>query len=665
MVRIRTIRTISAISINQKFEIFDYMNSGSKTNRILVIDIARFYAIALVFYGHFIEELMLLKNPAAASQYKFIYSFHMVLFIVIAGYVAQENRADWSCGKFLKHLFFTRLLPFIFFTVLMMIPPIFFNGKFYGLPLPSIGGYFIGLVNTVFGLPSFCIPSWFLLLIVGVELFHYGVFRFLKDSNAKILIAAIVLYVAGYWLNLKLDLFNPLKGRIVGWNYLFIHEAIILYPFYLMGIYLRRRRIFLNPVSTRILLPGAIVAFLIVLFTYQLNTGPFNFHVYNYVVILFSSHGHILLFPLTAIAGCALILLIAGMTRTQKTILWLGQNTFILMCLNGIFYHYINPPTAKWVFETFPNSALSIFGAGIIMTAASLTLCMPFIFMFNKYIPQLVGKPKLKGLLLKKELHFRWLPATLYIAFLFMPLISLVHISFLSTLRGASTPVGQFTWSNYIHVFQRPELIASIINSITYVTSNILMTIPVALLAAYAFSRYSFVGDKHLFFGFLALRMTPPVVMVLPVFLIFSTLDLINKPFAIALAHCLFNVPISIWVLESFISAIPKELDETAFIDGYSFFGFFTRILIPLMAPGIAVACFFCYMFSWVEVVFARILTVTAGKPISMAIDALFGFRTDIGMVMAMTVVSILPGALMVYFVRNHIAKGFMIKQIN
>jgi len=190
------------------------------------------------------------------------------------------------------------------------------------------------------------------------------------------------------------------------------------------------------------------------------------------------------------------------------------------------------------------------------------------------------------------------------------------------------------------------------------------MTIPVALLAAYAFSRYSFLGDKHLFFGFLALRMTPPVVMVLPVFFIFSTMNLINKPLAISLAHCLFNVPISIWVLESFISAIPKELDEVAFLDGYSFFGFFIRILIPLITPGIAVACFFCYMFSWVEVVFARILTVTAGKPISMAISALYSFRTDIGLVMATTVLSILPGAVLIYFVRNHIVKGFIIKQV-
>ncbi len=347
---------------------------------------------------------MLLKNPAAASQYKFIYSFHMVLFIVLAGYVAKEDDAEWGVGKFLKHRFFSRLLPFVFFTFLMMIPPIFLDGKFFGLVLPSVGGYTTGLVNTVFGLPSFCIPSWFLLLIIGVELVHYGAFRFLKNSNVKILIAAIVFYVVGYLLNLKLDLFNPLKGRIVGWNYLFIHEAITLYAFYLMGIYLRRKQIFRDQVSTKVLVPGAVVAFLTVLLTYQLNKGPFNFKVYNFVVIMFSSHGHMLLFPLTAIAGCVLILLIAGMTRAPKAIVWLGQNTLILMCLNGIFYHYINPPSAKWVLANLPNSALSIFGAGCVMTAGSLALCLPIVFVFTKYVPQLVGKPKLRGPLLNNLL---------------------------------------------------------------------------------------------------------------------------------------------------------------------------------------------------------------------------------------------------------------------
>lgn len=377
------------------------MEAGLNKDRIFVIDIARFYAMVLVFYGHFIEELMLLKNPAAASHYKFIYSFHMVLFIVLAGYVAREYETEWGVGKFIKTRLFSRLLPFIFFTLLMMVPPIFFDGKFFNLVLPSVEGYTKGIVNTVFGLPFFCVPSWFLLLIIGVELVHYGAFRFLKDSNIKIMIAAVLFYIAGYLLNLKLDLFNPLKGRTVGWNYFFIHEALTLYSFYLAGIYLRRKRIFMEQISRKVLIPGSVVAFLIVLFTYKLNNGPFNFHVYNAVVIIFASHGHMLLFPLTAIAGCALILLIAKMTRTQKTIIWMGQNTFILMCLNGIFYHYINPPTAKWVLENLPKSALSIFGVGAIMTVASLAICIPFVFMFNKFVPQLVGKPKLEGPLLK------------------------------------------------------------------------------------------------------------------------------------------------------------------------------------------------------------------------------------------------------------------------
>ena len=83
-----------------------------------------------------------------------------------------------------------------------------------------------------------------------------------------------------------------------------------------------------------------------------------------------------------------------------------------------------------------------------------------------------------------------------------------------------------------------------------------------------------------------------------------------------------------------------------------------------MIKPGIGVAAFFCFMFSWIEVVFARILTVTAGKPISMAINALFGFTTDMGLIMAMTMVSLLPGLVLIFFVRNHLSRGFRIGRI-
>lgn len=368
------------------------VESGYK--RLQFIDVARFYGIALVFYGHFIEELMLLQNPVAAGHYKFIYSFHMVLFIVLAGYVAKDWAVGMSFAKFAKNRFFTRLLPFIFFTCLMIVPTIFFNGKFFDLNLPSFSGYVNGIIRTIFGLPLFCVPSWFLLLIVGVELVHYSVFRFLRDSNRRILIAAALFYVVGYFINLKLDIFNPLKGRTVGWNYLFIHEAVTLYSFYLIGIYMRRKGFFSEHISAKIAGPCALVALTVVLFTYQLNTGPFNFNVYDAVVIIFASHGHFLLFPLTAFAGCLLILSVAAMIKVPGMLVYMGQNTLVLMCLNGIFYHYINPPLAKWVLTYFGGTSLAVTVSGVSTTAVSLLLCIPFIYAFNRYTPQLIGKKK-------------------------------------------------------------------------------------------------------------------------------------------------------------------------------------------------------------------------------------------------------------------------------
>lgn len=249
----------------------------------------------------------------------------------------------------------------------------------------------------------------------------------------------------------------------------------------------------------------------------------------------------------------------------------------------------------------------------------------------------------------------------LFAVFVFLPFYHVVVLSFQSTLSRPDIASGEFSWVNYQNIFASETLRDALLNSVSYVLINIAITIPVAFPAAYAFSRYSFLGDKHLFLAFIVFRITPPVVLSMPVFQLFASLDLINQAAGIALAHCLFNIPITIWILESFMSAIPRELDETAYIDGYSLPRFFYKIFVPMMMPGIGVAAFFCFMFSWVEVVFARVLTITNGKPISMAINALFSFRTDFGLVMAMTVVSLLPGLIMIWFVRNHIARGFKI----
>ena len=154
------------------------------------------------------------------------------------------------------------------------------------------------------------------------------------------------------------------------------------------------------------------------------------------------------------------------------------------------------------------------------------------------------------------------------------------------------------------------------INSLIYVAINTVISLLVALPAAYAFSRYSFLGDKHVFFWLLTNRMTPPAVFLLPFFQLYTTLGLMDTHIAVALAHLLFNVPLAVWILEGFMSGIPREIDETAYIDGYSFPRFFLTIFIPLIKAGVGVAAFFCFMFSWVELLMARTLTSVNAKPI-------------------------------------------------
>lgn len=247
-------------------------------------------------------------------------------------------------------------------------------------------------------------------------------------------------------------------------------------------------------------------------------------------------------------------------------------------------------------------------------------------------------------------------------AFIFLPLAQTILLSFTATLDHDGVVPGSLSLINYRNIFASPALVDALVNSLIYVLLNVALCLIAGLPAAYAFARYRFVGDRHFLFLMLAFRLTPPVVLSLPIFILFAQFGLINSPIGIALVHCLFNLPIAIWILESFIRAVPRALDETAFLDGHSLPGFFFRHLIPAIAPGIGVAAFFCFIFSWVEVVFARILTVTAGKPITMAINALFTFQTDMGLVMAMTVFSLLPGLAMIWFVRNHIARGFVIR---
>lgn len=255
-----------------------------------------------------------------------------------------------------------------------------------------------------------------------------------------------------------------------------------------------------------------------------------------------------------------------------------------------------------------------------------------------------------------------------YLAFLLIPIYWLVIMSFKSNseILGMFTLFPEnFTLKNYQTILTDPSWYMGYVNSFIYVSLNTVISLSVALPAAYAFSRYRFFGDSHLFFWLLTNRMAPPAVFALPFFQLYSSVSLFDTHIAVALAHCLFNVPLAVWILEGFMRGVPKEIDETAFIDGYSFTRFFTKIFIPMIAPGIGVTAFFCFMFSWVELLLSRTLTSVDAKPITAIMTrTVSASGLDWGVLAAAGVVTIIPGAIVIYFVRNHIAKGFALGRV-
>jgi glycerol transport system permease protein len=139
-----------------------------------------------------------------------------------------------------------------------------------------------------------------------------------------------------------------------------------------------------------------------------------------------------------------------------------------------------------------------------------------------------------------KKSRARWLMLGLYLAFTLAPIYWMLHMSLRSNLAITST----FAWlpeslslANYATIFTDPAWYGGYVNSIIYVALNTILSVAVALPAAYAFSRYSFLGDKHLFFWLLTNRMTPPAVFLLPFFQLYTAIGLMDTHLAVALAH--------------------------------------------------------------------------------------------------------------------------------
>lgn len=207
-----------------------------------------------------------------------------------------------------------------------------------------------------------------------------------------------------------------------------------------------------------------------------------------------------------------------------------------------------------------------------------------------------------------------WIPLGAWLTFVLAPYLWM----FITSIKPETelyTKTVQYwpnhpTFEGYRLLMRTTPFLAYMRNSAIVALSTCVLTLTVALAAAYCFSRIHFRGKGILLFGFLVTHLFPSILLVLPLFLIMRSLGLLNTPPALILAHSTFAVPFSTWMLTGFFNAIPRDLDEAATIDGCSRLQTFRHVLLPLSAPGVAAAATYIFIYSWNEFIYA--LTFTA-----------------------------------------------------
>lgn len=219
-------------------------------------------------------------------------------------------------------------------------------------------------------------------------------------------------------------------------------------------------------------------------------------------------------------------------------------------------------------------------------------------------------------------------------------------------------PSEQWNLDNYIAALTESGGLQAVRDSLIVSISTALVSVAVGALAAYSLARYRTGGDSFAFW-ILSTRMFPPVASAIPLFLIFRELKLLDSYWALILANTIFNLPFAIWLLKGFIEDLPRELEESALIDGASTFGAFWRVTLPLISPGLVTATLFTFVFTWNEFMFALLMTRRAVRPLTVMIQSLAGGHEILwAQIAASGVIAIIPGVLLVLFLQRYIVRG-------
>ena len=203
------------------------------------------------------------------------------------------------------------------------------------------------------------------------------------------------------------------------------------------------------------------------------------------------------------------------------------------------------------------------------------------------------------------------------------------------------------------------EIWYNLLNSLIVAFSTTAVALILGTPAAYAIARFEFRGKGELWFWFITNRMISPIVLALPIFLLARSLDLDNTRIVLVLVYITFNLPIVVWICSDQFKSIPLELSEAARLEGASHWTIFTRLYLPLGAPGVAVSAIFSFIFSWNEMLYALVLTRAETQTAPVAtINFLGGYELPWGEIMATGTMIVLPVIIFALTVSRHLVRG-------
>ena len=262
------------------------------------------------------------------------------------------------------------------------------------------------------------------------------------------------------------------------------------------------------------------------------------------------------------------------------------------------------------------------------------------------------------------KLIFLSLSLLLIILIFFFPFFWIITSSFKSPeeIIATSTTIipRSFTLEHYNKILFNSDFFIYLKNSLIVSFSSMIISIILSVSAAYGLHKLKFYGNKFVEYSLLVTYAFPGVILLVPIYLLFAKVNLLNSYFALIVVNVLFATPFAVWMLKAFFKLIPNEIEEAAYIDGASRYIIISRIIVPLAAPGIASVAIFCFIISWTEYLFASILISGDDlKTLPVGLAGIVGqYQIDWGFLLSGAVLASLPVILLFVFIGKYFVSG-------